>query len=381
MIELAAILAFISFFVLVSVGIAILFVFALGTGTRKGERLRELGQRLGLSSAGPRWIAGTREGVQCSVRFVTEGSGDNKSSWTYVEATIDPPLRLGLNLRAQHWLGAAFSDLLGAPDLRVGDAAFDEAFRLSALEKDEVPSLFDPQLRTHCLWAHRSFTRFWLTDDRVHASLRGHSVDETKIQTYLDGVVRIALDARRARLAMGPTAREQQVIDSWGQLAIATGYRFVPQTLALSGESGRHEFTVVPILGASGWSTRFRVTFDRPLGVALHVRREHALASLGRLFGMTDIEVGDPRFDDFFTIKGSDPDTIRHIFGEESLRTAILELFAAAKSFEIHDEHLDAEAMGLVADGAALDRSLKSVVAIAEGLRSRLAVPSGGAYR
>jgi hypothetical protein len=362
-------------------GVGFLIYWSIKRSKWQRDRLAKVGTKHGLAPQGRRCVAGSRGGVHCSIRQVTEGSGDNSSSWTYVEAEIDPPLRLGLNLRKKGWLGQAFSELLGARDVTVGDAHFDASFNLNAIERDEVARLFDENLRAALMRAHGALRRMWMTDDRVHASFGGWSVDEVRILAYLDAVTHLANEAKRARRSMGPTTRERSVLANWGGLAQVSEYRFDEESLTLEGERGRHRFAVVPVLGPSGWSTRFRVSFGRPLGVALQLRKEHALASVGRLFGFSDIEVGDPRFDDVFSIRGTDPDAIRAIFSDPALRERLLALFAGAKSLEVQDELIDAVAMGLVSNSADLARSLDRVVEVAEGLRSSVEAPRVGAYR
>jgi len=381
-------LIIIGFFALVA--IAVLASFALFGGlifwvvkraSWSADRLVKIGQTLGLAAEGNRRLAGLRNGVHVCVRHVTEGSGDNKSSWTYAEAEIDPPLRLGLNLRRKGWLGTAWSELFGASGIAVGDPAFDADFTINAIEAGDVPRLFDADLKAALVHAHGTLQRLWITDDKVHASFSGFSTDQTKITLYLDSVIRLAQIAQVSRRRMGPTAREREVQSAWGAIAQMSGWRFDPETLVLEGESGRHRFTVVPTLGKSGWSTRFRVSFDRGLGVALILRKEFALAAVGRLFGMTDIEVGEARFDSAFRVKGSDPDAVKHILGDTKVRESLLHLLSAARKLEVHDDCIDATAQGLISDQAALSHSLSLVVEVAEGLRSRIDAPRVGAYR
>lgn len=379
--ELIFILAFVCVFGAVSIGIAALIFFIVRHSQRRVERLVKIGDSLGLASEGAGRIGGLRGGVRVSVRHVTEGSGDNSSSWTYVEAEIDPPLRLGLNVRRKGWLGVAWSELFGSGDVPVGIPAFDASFAVDAVEREEVPRLFDPVMVAALMGAHATSQRLWISDDRVHTSFSGFSTDVGKITFHLDSMIHLARTARVARRRMGPTAREREVVASWGGLAGEAGFRFDPDTLVLSGTSGRHRFTIAPTLDQTGWSTRFRVAYDRPLGVALIVQKERALAAVGRLFGMRDIEVGDQRFDDTFRVKGTDETAVRHILGDSTLRDRILSLFTAARSFEIHDDCVDAVARGLTTDAAGLTQSLEKVVAIAEGLRARVDAPSGGAYR
>src|SRR5439155_325125 len=96
------------------------------------------------------------------------------------------------------------------------------------------------------------------------------------------------------------------------QQALSGPYAGVPVRLALSTEDGIAR-------------TRLRAFFPRPLGLGLHVSREAPiLHGLGKLFGMQDIELGDPAFDRAFLIKGQPPERVRQLFGAPEARARLL---------------------------------------------------------
>ena len=370
--------AFLVFFGLLTVGILFL---ARASGRRMGRQRDAAVAALGLRAEGRRGLVGERDGVPVRVRHATEGSGDNRRSYTYVEAELDPPLRLGLNLRAQRWLGARFSELFGS-DVKLGDPRLDEAFHINAVEQEELPRfLAFPEFRETLMQAWASNSRFWITDDVVHVSFSGHTYAPERLESPLAWVVAMAKNAREARRRMGPTAREQAVIASWGGLAGSLGWTFDTERLSLDGSRGRLRFHVVPLLQRKGWSTRFRIDFPRPLGASLSLTREGSLTPVARWFGMQDIEVGDPRFDSTFVVKGEDKNAVRHLLGDAAIRDGLVTLMGAAKSLRVADDHIDAVAQGLVEDAARLQSSLDSVADLADRLVVRVSAPSQGAYR
>ncbi len=53
--------------------------------------------------------------------------------------------------------------------------------------------------------------------------------------------------------------------------------------------------------------TRLRALFHNPYGFQFNVYRGHIFSRIGKLFGMQDIETGDPEFDKRYIVKGNDP--------------------------------------------------------------------------
>ncbi len=357
-----------------------LFVWVFRQHEQSAKRFTAAAPTLGLTPEGQRRLVGVRSGVHVRVRHVREGSSDNRSSWTYVEATIDPPLRLGMRVHAQGWLGSAFSELTGK-DIPVGDPSFDRDFAVSAVEQSEMARFLNAEFRRALATVRVQYRSLWLTDDEVLIKLKGWKVDARTLGPALDAAVNLSSGALAARRAMGPTARERAVIDSWSRVATESGWAFDREQLSLTGAVGRAKFQVVPVLNRSGWSTRFRVSFDRPLGVDLQLRKQGAFSAVGRFLGVQDIVIGDPRFDDSFTVKGSNPDGVRHVLDDEALRTDLLTLLGAARTLEVGDNHVEATAHGLVDQAPSLRHSLDLVAAVARGLRARVDAPAVGAYR
>lgn len=69
--------------------------------------------------------------------------------------------------------------------------------------------------------------------------------------------------------------------------------------------------------------TRMRAPFVNKDGLYFDVSLEGFLSSIGRLFGMRDIVIGDRFFDDQFLIKGNSPEKIKLLLADERIRELI----------------------------------------------------------
>lgn len=66
--------------------------------------------------------------------------------------------------------------------------------------------------------------------------------------------------------------------------------------------------------------TRMRVPFVNKDGLYFKIYREGFFSSLGRFFGMQDIQIGDPAFDESFVIKGNSEDQISLFLNDDELK-------------------------------------------------------------
>ena len=82
--------------------------------------------------------------------------------------------------------------------------------------------------------------------------------------------------------------------------------------------------------------TRMRAPYVNPSGFRFKVYRKGIFSSVGKWFGMQDIEVHDEPFDRDFIIKGTDESRVRELFANPRIR----ELVALQKDiqFEVKDD-------------------------------------------
>lgn len=65
--------------------------------------------------------------------------------------------------------------------------------------------------------------------------------------------------------------------------------------------------------------TRMRAPFINKDGLYFKITRKGLFSSIGKFFGMQDIEIGDPFFDDEFIIKGNNPKKIKQLLSEPKI--------------------------------------------------------------
>lgn len=128
------------------------------------------------------------------------------------------------------------------------------------------------------------------------------------------------------RKLFGPSREE-----IWGQLAQEVGgqlidgsFRKGTKVVAKVGEwtVTLDEFivpagnTVIPI-------TRLRAPYVNPDGFRFSISRKGLFSGIAKFFGMQDVEVGYPEFDDAFIIKGKNESQLRVLLADPALRQAL----------------------------------------------------------
>jgi hypothetical protein len=78
--------------------------------------------------------------------------------------------------------------------------------------------------------------------------------------------------------------------------------------------------------GGNSEYTRVRAPFIKSGNFHFAISNTGAFDSFTKLFGAQDITTGDEKFDDSFTIKGSDENRIQHLFSNTTIRHLLMEL-------------------------------------------------------
>lgn len=79
--------------------------------------------------------------------------------------------------------------------------------------------------------------------------------------------------------------------------------------------------TYVVSTGQSSYTlTRMRAPFVNKDDLYFNISRQGFFSSIGKLFGMQDIEIGDPFFDEQFIIKGNNPEKIKLLLADKNIR-------------------------------------------------------------
>ena len=82
-------------------------------------------------------------------------------------------------------------------------------------------------------------------------------------------------------------------------------------------------YTVTTSTGTTTTSTtytRMRAPFVNKDGLYFKISREGFFSSIGKFFGMQDIEIGDPFFDKQFIVKGNDPEKIKLLLADDRIK-------------------------------------------------------------
>jgi hypothetical protein len=115
--------------------------------------------------------------------------------------------------------------------------------------------------------------------------------------------------------------------DVWKQLAAEMGAQFVDGGLFHADKvvAAAGPWTVTLDTFSSGSEhpttyTRLRAPFVNADGLRFTVFRAHVFTGIAKALGFQDIEIGDPRFDDLFVIRGNNERQIRRLFANPALR-------------------------------------------------------------
>ena len=128
---------------------------------------------------------------------------------------------------------------------------------------------------------------------------------------------------RKRKSIFGPSKDE-----IWTQIAADIGGEFIDGGFwgkdVLIYKHGEWQILLDTYVVSTGQSshtlTRMRAPFMNRDGLYFKISREGFLSSIGKFFGMQDIEIGDPFFDKQFVIKGNDPEKIKRLLADDRIK-------------------------------------------------------------
>ena len=114
----------------------------------------------------------------------------------------------------------------------------------------------------------------------------------------------------------------------WTQVATDIGGEFIEGgfwgTDVLIYKHGEWQILLDTYVVSTGKSshrvTRMRAPFVNKDGLYFKISREGFFSSIGKFFGMQDIEIGDPFFDKQFIIKGNNPQKIKLLLADGRIK-------------------------------------------------------------
>lgn len=118
--------------------------------------------------------------------------------------------------------------------------------------------------------------------------------------------------------------------------------------------------------------TRYVVGY-KPLGFNFRLKREGGLSFIGKLFGIEDVQVGDPVFDGAVKIKTSDRSRLLEVL-TPSVRSGLFRLMASYPSAVVEDDHITVVKAKFERNGEVLASTAQRTVATAQ----LLTAPSAG---
>ncbi len=306
---------------------------------------RALGGKVSAVDGRSTWIygkwrtKGAKRGVEVLALVHVVGSGVDHVYFTHTVARIDPPFRLGLDVRPK-WGGPP----LGACEAHV-EGAFDADFAVGALapsraegalarvdaEGDALDRLLDIARRWDVQVTDGTVDVF--TRDLAPASPLGGPELATRLAERIEAAALVAKSlARRERAAdlFAPawaSFAEEEKLSLDRERMVATGeIAGVRVRIGIEGEPGAL-YTVV----IAEW--------PKLLGAGLRLSRHGPLDALADLVAPQDVHVGDKTFDDVFALRG-DPNAVRAVFAAPAMRLAIHELSLGAKDVAMDDLRL-----------------------------------------
>lgn len=112
-----------------------------------------------------------------------------------------------------------------------------------------------------------------------------------------------------------------------------------------------------------------RVHYPRPLPYELRAAKEGFFTKIGKaLFGLQDVEVGDPEFDREFRVKAGDPLAARLLLGRAEIQRPLLEALRRYPAFRVESAFVHFEKVGIRTGTEELRAILEALLAAARAI-------------
>jgi hypothetical protein len=96
------------------------------------------------------------------------------------------------------------------------------------------------------------------------------------------------------------------------------------QIAALRIPMKEHGSTMLVVPTSQGTAVIAHFRKGKAIKFAMHLFVERLIHRIEKAFGLQDLKLGDPSFDNRFIIQSNSPEILAHIFGDAALRQAIL---------------------------------------------------------
>ncbi len=284
-------------------------------------------------------LYGRWRGVEVVVLSYDVGSGSTQTTYTGVVARVDPPLFLGLELKAKPFLHGIF----GSDGVALGSPALDKELVVQGFDPRTIRAFFSPgDPSTAALLdgiVRAAPTGLMVTDSAVDVSTQGTVTDPRTIAALLEQTVWIARALSVRRTEVPPTPAEAAQQSEWQRFADASGFRFSPERMKLVGDAAGSAIEVALETEPGKVRTSVSVRFPSPVGFGFAVRRTSLPSFLQGLFSQ-DIRVGHGRFDELYIITGNPEDRVRELLARAPVPDLLAELGKVSSEVQMHHEGL-----------------------------------------
>lgn len=269
-------------------------------------------------------VRGRVDGLRVEISAFPHGAAEETVLQIHGRARFDGPLDLELRVNPRSGAG-------------VDESRFTELFRVHALHDDQAEALFRPELAARFAAGQRAGLAPVLTDEELTISVSGRQSEQSVVNASV-WMVETALEVERARARLPRPQLEQRVESAFrsladahaGELDLARGtFRAPLEQGELRGSVTVHGRDAKAIL---------ELSFRHPLPVELRLGLEPSRGFVGR-FRHTDIQLGDPPFDDAFLVKG-DPESEVQALLAEPVRAALLGLRELVRDLTVESDSL-----------------------------------------
>jgi len=116
--------------------------------------------------------------------------------------------------------------------------------------------------------------------------------------------------------------------------------------------------------------TRFRLDYRKPFKVKFKITKEHLLSSLGKVFGLEDVEVGDKSFDDKVIIKAHNKDSLSKFLTPER-KGLIKSIMGSFQEVTVTNNYIEVVERGTTRHPRVIVSNIKRLAKLADGLTGR----------
>jgi len=167
----------------------------------------------------------------------------------------------------------------------------------------------------------------------------------------------------------------QAAVEQWRTAAQQLQLTYQPAGLggkgSIRGTFSGHGVTVDTFTKGSGNSsrtyTRYQLEYRNAVPVDLKITRQGMLQGLGKVFGMQDIEIGNPAFDDHLLVQGALPDRVKALLSIE-LQSAIRDLASTYADLTVTGSTVEINKSGKDSDAAVIVYTVRRLASFCEAM-------------